>query len=227
MRIKPSSGFMELDIGMSTTRNFDKRKGVTWGEAVRSAREAGTDSFGLSSGFGKGVRTNEVLAQERAQMAAAAQASSEDRVENLLGRFDEVKRRGNVMNVNTLGGQIILPEEGKPMYMLGAFQGDQLHLSQVNGVAQLRPQFHHIDARAQLSKARQARERAANEPVRMNEPRLVQQMARTAADDEEINIAQTSAFLSKASEEKWIPLQYHDDEVSLIYAESAAYTHIT
>lgn len=196
---------------MSTRRNFDKRKGVTWGESLRSAKEAGTDTFGLSSGFGKGVRTNEVFAQERAQAQAA---SSDDRVENLLQRFDEVKKRGNVMNVNTLGGQIILPEDGKPMYMLGAFQGDQLHLSHINGVAQLRPQFHHIDARSQLTKERHARERAAAEPARMNEPRLVQQMARTAADDEEINIAKTSAFLSKASEEKWIPLEYHDDDVS-------------
>jgi DNA-directed RNA polymerase III subunit RPC5 len=91
---------------------------------------------------------------------------------------------------------------------------EELHLSPITGVIQMRPQFHHLDAKAQLAKARQARDRAANEPARATESRIVQQSARTAADDEELNIAKTSAFLTNASEESWIPLDYHDEDVS-------------
>jgi hypothetical protein len=46
----------------------------------------------------------------------------------------------------------------------------------------------------------------------MNEPRLVQQSARTAADDEEINVARTAAFLTEASEEQWEKQTYRDEE---------------
>jgi hypothetical protein len=65
-----------------------------------------------------------------------------------------------------------------------------------------------------MAKAKHARDRAVHEPPRAAEPRLVQQTARTAADDEELNIAKTSAFLTTASEEKWMRLQFQDEDVS-------------
>jgi DNA-directed RNA polymerase III subunit RPC5 len=121
MRIKPKSGFLELDLGLRVDSNFDKLKGVTWGEAVRMAKEGGTNAFGLASGFGKGARTNELFAAERAQL----QPLSDEKVGRLLERFDESNSRGVVMNRTTLGGQIIQPEEGQPTYMVGAFRGSK------------------------------------------------------------------------------------------------------
>jgi DNA-directed RNA polymerase-3 subunit RPC5 len=93
---------------------------------------------------------------------------------------------------------------------------DELHLSPVTGSVQMRPQFHHIDARSQMAKARHARERAMHEAPRATEPRLVQQSARTALDDEELNIAKTSAFLTTASEEHWMKLQVCDEDVGAL-----------
>lgn len=120
MRIKPRSGFMEIDISLNTDSNFDKTKGVTWGEALRTSKESGTNAFGLASGFGKGVRTNEIVAAERTQIVARTDS---DRIEKLVSRFDESLKEGHVMDRQTLGGQIIQPEEGRPMYMLGTFRG--------------------------------------------------------------------------------------------------------
>ena len=54
LRIKPHTGFVEVDIGVSTTANFDKIKGVQWGQALRHAKDAKAKGFGMSSGFGKG-----------------------------------------------------------------------------------------------------------------------------------------------------------------------------
>lgn len=96
------------------------------------------------------------------------------------------------------------------------FSKDELHLSPVTGSVQMRPQFHHIDARSQMAKVRYARERAIHEAPRPTEPRLVQQSARTAADDEELNIAKTSAFLTTASEEHWLRLQVCDEDVGTL-----------
>lgn len=77
----------------------------------------------------------------------------------------------------------------------------------------MRPQYHHVDAKTQLAKALSARDRPGNESARFNEPRLIQQTARTTADGEEINIAMTSKFLTDASEEHWIRLNHHDENV--------------
>jgi uncharacterized MAPEG superfamily protein len=84
----------------------------------------------------------------------------------------------------------------------------------------MRPQFHHIDARAQIVKAQIAhkeRKAGGNEGPRQAEPRVVGQSARaTGADGEEINISGTSAFLTAAAEEQWTSLQYFDEDVCFI-----------
>ena len=89
---------------------------------------------------------------------------------------------------------------------------DELHLSTVTGVVAMRPQFHHIDAKGQLAKAKQARERTAADAGRISESRLITQRAHTA-DDEELNIEKTENFLQDASDERWSRLQYHDEDV--------------
>jgi DNA-directed RNA polymerase III subunit RPC5 len=219
---------MELDIGMNIHGDtFDKAKGVTLGDSMRIAKEGGLNAFGVASGFGKGGRTNELFAAERAQL----QPTSEERIDDMVFNFEETARKGCVLNKKTLGGQIVRPEHGQPTYMLGAFRGseycdftrllhnaangtqEELHLSHIEGVAQMRPQFHHIDAKSQLAKAKSARDRPGNESARFNEPRLIQQTARTAGDGEEINIAKTSEYLTAASEEHWLRLKYNDEDV--------------
>jgi DNA-directed RNA polymerase III subunit RPC5 len=79
----------------------------------------------------------------------------------------------------------------------------------------MRPQFHHIDAHAQIVKAAQAHKerKAAGEGPRTAEARVVGQSARaTGADGEEINISGTSKFLTDAAEEPWTRLQYFDED---------------
>jgi DNA-directed RNA polymerase-3 subunit RPC5 len=77
----------------------------------------------------------------------------------------------------------------------------------------MRPQFHHIDARAQLAKARKANERVANESSRAVESRLITQRAHTG-DDDELNVEKTDTFMRNAAGERWLKLNYHDEDVS-------------
>jgi len=79
-------------------------------------------------------------------------------------------------------------------------------------VVQLRPQFHHIDARSQLSKAKKASEKA-NTDSRALESRLITQRAHTG-DDEELNVEQTDNFMRQAAGEHWLRLAFHDEDVS-------------
>jgi DNA-directed RNA polymerase-3 subunit RPC5 len=78
----------------------------------------------------------------------------------------------------------------------------------------MRPQFHHIDAQSQIVKSRLAQHRAAREPPRQAEPRVVQQIVKTTGTNgEEFQLTQTSEFMTRASEEKWTKLRYYDEDV--------------
>lgn len=241
--MKPKTNFMELDIATNVTSNFDKSKGLLWGSAMKTANDSGAAGFGMASGFGKGSRGNELFNPEKKGRKArepGAPTGGRTRAE----KFDDANEAGKVLNKQTLGGQIVLPAEGKPMYMLGTFRQstvtfplpcrsqhnkehrllttfvEELHLTQVTGVCQMRPQFHHIDARAQIVKAAQAHKerKAAGETPRQAEARVVGQSARaTGADGEEINISGTSKFLTDAAEEPWTTLTYHDEDQEASY----------
>jgi len=78
----------------------------------------------------------------------------------------------------------------------------------------MRPQFHHIDAKTQMDKNRNRREREATEAPRNIEPRIVQ-MVMKPADGENMDAGSTKDLLQAAQDESWTKLQFHDEEVRL------------
>jgi hypothetical protein len=77
----------------------------------------------------------------------------------------------------------------------------------------MRPQFHHIDAKAEITKSKMMQRQRV--PARPAEARVVQQMARaTGANGEEFQFTKTAEFMTKASEEPWTHLRYHDEDVT-------------
>jgi DNA-directed RNA polymerase-3 subunit RPC5 len=117
VRIKPKSGFMEIDTETNVHISFDKKKGVIWGEALRQTKESGTDSFSIASGFGKGARA------EHFGPDTTATRSDGDATQRLLKDFDRANDGGHVLNKQTLGGPIARTSKGKNILMLGAFRG--------------------------------------------------------------------------------------------------------
>jgi DNA-directed RNA polymerase-3 subunit RPC5 len=130
VRLKPETGFIEVDISNNTEVNFDKTKGLKWGKALNTAKENGAPSFGIASGFGKGT-TLETGFSARKKVAPAPRT-----VDNRLAAFDDANQSGKVLNKQTLGGQVIKPEPGMPQYMLGAFRGSKCF--NANNVSSLR-----------------------------------------------------------------------------------------
>jgi DNA-directed RNA polymerase-3 subunit RPC5 len=119
IRMKPETGFVEMDIKTTTEINYDKAKGAAWGEALHTAKENGAPAFGIASGFGKGTTLETGFSTKK-------RASRGERsVEGRLDAFYEAEEAGKVLNKQTLGGQIIKPEPGMPQYVLGAFRGSQ------------------------------------------------------------------------------------------------------
>lgn len=115
LRIKPNTGMVEVDIPVNVHANYDKEKGVQWGEAMRNSRvlkEGGT--YGLAGGLGIGGATK----KDEDEM-------EEDAIPHdvLLANFEDANNKGHVLNKQTLGGQIVEPKDGDPIYMLGTFVG--------------------------------------------------------------------------------------------------------
>lgn len=125
LRIKPKCGLVEVDVPLSIHANFDKQKGIHYGEAMRKSRtlqEGG--SYGLSGGLRTGIgptgpRRNRSRIDEQASMV------EEPSPEDLIDNFEDANEKGHVMNKIILGGRIIPWKDGDPIYMVGVFRGSK------------------------------------------------------------------------------------------------------
>jgi DNA-directed RNA polymerase III subunit RPC5 len=131
LRSKPGTGFVELDYEIKMDKVYDRFKGANWGQALKDASNTGA-KFGLGEGFGKGGRLSDgtvKVANERAESPASEGEDEEE--EYASDASDELTGKGELMKFNTVGGQILPPQEGQPYYMLGAFQGGKMALINV------------------------------------------------------------------------------------------------
>jgi DNA-directed RNA polymerase len=114
-RLKPKTGLVEVDVPIDTQVHYDVNKGLRYGDALKRSRVANKGGgFGLAGGF------NPSSAGARVKM------ESED-VEMIDSRFDEkdTKSQASLLKQQTLGGRIKTPQDGDPLYMLGAFRGSK------------------------------------------------------------------------------------------------------
>jgi len=117
MRIKPNAGMVELDVPMDVWHNYDKGKGVTWGEAMKKSNSSkGGGSHGLPGGFGIGG------AQPGGRGRNRGIEDREADQQRVLDDYKGAVEREQVLVKQTLGGQSVLNEESTPQYMIGTFR---------------------------------------------------------------------------------------------------------
>ena len=117
MRVKEKAGMVELDVPVNVWANFDRDKGVRWGEAIKKSNNAKNGgSHGLPGGFGIGGAAHSGRGRGRG-------ADDEDvNVQMLMRNYDAAVINGQVLQKQTLGGQFISNEDTTPRYMIGAFR---------------------------------------------------------------------------------------------------------
>lgn len=115
LRLKPKTGLIEVEVPIPTSSgSYDVNKGLKYGEAINQSRvlkEGG--AFGLAGGF-------------NSQSGAGSATGSRVKLEN--GGDVEMKdvkssKTQTIIRTQTLSGRIKEPEDGEPVYMLGAFRG--------------------------------------------------------------------------------------------------------
>ena len=122
LRIKPKCGLVEVDVPMILHSNFDKDKGIKYGQAMRNSHVL---QEGGSYGFGGGLRAGLLAPRLRLSNQEHDVTSEELSHETLLENFEDANNKGHVMNKLTLGGRIVPWEDGDPIYFLGVFKGSE------------------------------------------------------------------------------------------------------
>ncbi|RAL14984.1 uncharacterized protein BO97DRAFT_404001 [Aspergillus homomorphus CBS 101889] len=203
-RLKPQTGLVEVDVPINTRVNYDVSKGLRYGDAMKKsqrAREGG--AYGMAGGFSTG--------------GSGGGASGKVKVEGGGPPMDFDGGKGEtaqLLRVQTLGGRIKGPEGGDPVYMLGAFRGENLHLSPVTAVVQLHPQLHHMDAMDEIPAKGKGKARKEGEEDRAgeSEARAIDVKIKAAEDGEAAMVAGNLELLKQMQDEKWKDYEWVDAE---------------
>ncbi|GAB7362695.1 hypothetical protein MBLNU230_g3003t1 [Neophaeotheca triangularis] len=216
MRIKPKSGYIEMELNQNINKNFDLAKAIKWQDSLAVVEAStGKASFGAASGF-PDARTK---VPRNKPIAPKDEADLEARARNLISNQPRSSYEDQLMRKQVLGGHVHkhANQTNEPNYFLGAFRGNELHLTSVTGTAQMRPQHHHLDAEDLRKKA--AARQAAADPDAAPVERSILPSFKTEGEasstlnkggalkpDEELR-----AGLKAAEEEAWVPVEYIDE----------------
>lgn len=120
LRAKPKSGLIEVDVPVDVFRNYDREKGIRWGDALKqtNATKGGT-TYGLPGGFGIGAQPGGGAARGRGR---PVKEEPEDYNGMSESKFTEILNQQRVLMRQTLGGQAVPVEASSPQYMIGAFR---------------------------------------------------------------------------------------------------------
>jgi DNA-directed RNA polymerase-3 subunit RPC5 len=102
---------------------------------------------------------------------------------------------------------------------------DELHLTRVDGVVQMRPQFHHVDAITHAETAARRTEAAENNSstatsttaAKQPQALALAQTYKDNRDDENLEALRAKNLLLIAAEEKWTRLEYFDEDEEASY----------
>ncbi|KAF6831738.1 DNA-directed RNA polymerase III complex subunit rpc37-like protein [Colletotrichum musicola] len=223
MRLKTRTGMVEVDVPIDYNQSYDKEKGMKWGRQLKASLESKNGgTHGLSGGFGVG-----------APPPRPKKRGDADLDDEMYLEWPEAVRQDKVLRTQTLGGQC--PDHKEVQYMIGVFQGKDLHLTPVTNLVHLRPQLHHVDAVAQqernASAAAAAKENAgagagagaSGAGAQGAAGRAIHMTIKTTADGSQAKSETMADRLRSVQIEPWRKLRYTDenDEAAWdIYQES-------
>lgn len=206
LRIKPKVGMVELDVPLDNYRNYDVDKGIKWGGALKASKAAkGGGSHGLAGGFGIGGVLQPAKRSER-----VARLPFDVEKQRIIDDYAGAVTRHDVLTEQTLGGHTVLAEDTTPQYFVGAFRRGQLHLTPVNNIVQLRPQFHHIDALKEQEQNSKMKEKEAG--PKSTEAKAIHMTVKSQIDGEEDRTDNMGTRINAAQAEGWRKHRFEDED---------------
>ncbi|CAM1511736.1 Fc.00g092490.m01.CDS01 [Cosmosporella sp. VM-42] len=199
LRLKANAGMVEVDMPLDHSVAYDREKGLKWGKTLQTSMATKNGgSHGLAGGFGFGT--------------VNSRAGGRKKVDEEGDEIDwtEAVRQDKVLRTQTLGGQY--PEYKEVQYMVGVFQGKDLHLTPVSSLVHLRPQLHHIDATAQLERQAAAGGKEGGGPTTgAGAARAIHMTIKTTADGDAVAVETVADRLRAVQSEHWRKMRYTDE----------------
>ncbi|KAF3767070.1 hypothetical protein M406DRAFT_242068, partial [Cryphonectria parasitica EP155] len=214
LRVKPTTGMVELDFPVDYNTAYDRTKGLNWGTNLHKSTEAKKGgSHGLAGGFGVGAPPPRVR-------AGGAAGGRGDEILDMGMDWGEALRRDFVLRTQTLGGQT--PDvSAESKYMVGVFAGSNLHLTPASSLVHLRPQLHHIDATTEQERLARGAGAAGAAGATKEAARAIHMTIKQTKDgDEEIMQETMADRLRKVQTESWRRMRYVHEEAMDSWAVS-------
>lgn len=128
MRIKQVAGMVEMDVPIDPFNNYDREKGIKWGDALNKSQVAkGGGSHGLPGGFGIGG----AQPSGRGKAKGGTLENNELNQETISRDYEAAVQNEKVLTRQTLGGQAISKDNTTPQYMIGTFRKSKTLFFQV------------------------------------------------------------------------------------------------
>ncbi|KAK2608656.1 hypothetical protein QQS21_002767 [Conoideocrella luteorostrata] len=197
LRLKAQSGMVEVDMPLDNTTAYDREKGLNWGRILQSSMAAKNGgSHGLAGGFGFGA------VQQRGKKKG-------EQDDDQYLDWNEAVRQDKVLKKQTLGGQY--PDTDEVQYMVGVFQGKNLHLTPVSSLVHLRPQLHHLDAATQQERNASASASKESAGSSSTAARAIHMTIKNTADGESVAAETMADRLRFVQTENWRKMRYTDE----------------
>ena len=214
MKYKPKTGLVELEIPIITSDHYNVDSGARFGKALsdsRTVQKGGT--HGLAGGFS----------------STPAQPTSLRNIPN----HDESPNNDPSLTSQKLGGKVAKPTERDPIYFLGVLQGDSIHMSQLEGVVQLRPQLPYIDAEEEVQRHRQMLGNAAaardktglDVPAKMESKAVELKLKDTKEDARDRSLNENTKALREIQIEQWQAHDWIDDDDEALQPDAGVHFH--
>ncbi|KJZ79962.1 hypothetical protein HIM_00676 [Hirsutella minnesotensis 3608] len=114
-----------------------------------------------------------------------------------------------VLRTQTLGGQY--PDADEVQYMVGVFQGKDLHLTPVSSLVLLRPQLHHLDATTQQERSAASAASKETAAGTATAARAIHMTIKTTGDGDAVTTETMADRLRFVQSEPWRKLRYTDE----------------
>lgn len=203
LRLKPEVGLLEVDVPILTNEYYNDDTGYKYGKALAESR---TIQAGGTHGLGGGFSTG-----------SAMSASLRD-----IPAHEEHDQQHTYLNIQTLGGKIAVASERDPVYLLGSFRDNELHLSHLDAVVQMRPQLHHIDAEEENNQkkfqaassmaASKAKAGADSGAPKLESKAIEIKIKDTKDDNKDRNLNENSKLLRDIQMDQWHPHEWIDQD---------------
>ncbi|KAH8173492.1 sin-like protein conserved region domain-containing protein [Sarocladium implicatum] len=221
LRLKANAGMVEVDMPLDTGAAYDREKGLNWGKTLKqSMTMKNGGSHGLAGGFGVGA-----VQQRGGGAGGKGKGAARDEDDDLT--WGDAVRQDKVLRTQTLGGQY--PDSKEVQYMVGVFQGQNLHLTPVSSLVHLRPQLHHIDATTHLERQAASKESSGagasggSGAGASNPARAIHMTVKSTTEGDGLGTETMADRLKIVQGEPWRKMRYTDENEEAawdVYSES-------